>query len=106
MKPVSSHGGEMSQDVPTPVVHPKAVDPATRRGRGLYHGLQSSSVGLEMGLSVLIGLLAGWWLDDTFGTSPWLMLLFIGFGLAAGFRAVLRAVAKEDRRAAREAQHG
>jgi ATP synthase protein I len=79
--------------------HRKAVDPAARDGKKLYQGLSASSVGLEMGLSVLIGVLAGLWLDDQFGTSPWLMLLFIGFGLAAGFRGVLRAVAKEDARA-------
>ena len=82
--------------------HRKAVDPAARDGKKLYQGLSASSVGLEMGLSVLIGVLAGLWLDDRFGTTPWLMLLFIGFGLVAGFRGVLRAVAKEDKRAEQE----
>jgi len=89
----------MSQDSGMTDAHRKAVDPAARTGKGMYQGLASSSVGLEMGLSVVIGVLIGLWLDDTFGTTPWLMLLFIGFGLAAGFRGVLRAVAKEDKRA-------
>ena len=45
-----------------------------------------------MGLSVVIGVLVGLWLDDRFDTGPWLLLLFMGFGLAAGFRAVMRAI--------------
>nr|HEX4316209.1 AtpZ/AtpI family protein [Kofleriaceae bacterium] len=80
-----------------------AVDPAARKGKSLYQGLSASSVGLELGLSVAIGVGVGLYLDDRFGTTPWLLLLFIGFGLAAGFRGVLRAVAREDRRAAAEA---
>lgn len=118
MESGSSHGGEMSQvslmsDVHrTPVTNATAssrradgrADPAARTGKKLYEGLNSSSVGLELGLSVLIGFVIGYFLDDYFGTTPWLMLLWIGFGLAAGFRGVMRAIAKEDKRGARDAE--
>jgi ATP synthase protein I len=56
-----------------------------------------ASVGLEMGLAVAIGALMGLWLDKTFDTRPWLLLLFIAFGIAAGFKGMLRA-AREVKR--------
>ena len=52
--------------------------------------LRFSSIGLELGGAVIVGLLIGQWLDGKFGTEPWLMLLFLGFGMAAGFRSVFR----------------
>lgn len=48
--------------------------------------LKFSTVGLEMGFSVLIGLFAGQYLDKWLGTEPWLLLLGLLFGAAAGFR--------------------
>jgi len=43
-----------------------------------------------LGAAVMAGLLFGQWLDGKFGTAPWLMLLFLGFGMAAGFRSIFR----------------
>ncbi len=60
----------------------------------LYELLKLSSLGLEMGAAVVIGLLVGTWLDRQFHTSPWLMLLFLGFGFAAAAKAVIRAIRK------------
>ncbi len=47
-----------------------------------------------MGIAVVIGLLFGWWLDSRFGTSPWLTILFLLFGIAAGFKNVLELLRK------------
>ena len=80
------------------------VDPAARTGKRAYNALSSASVGLELGISVAIGLAIGWWLDGKAGTAPWLMLVFLGLGLAAGFRGVLRAV-KRANQAAEDADH-
>lgn len=33
-----------------------------------------------------IGLFIGYKLDEWWGTSPWMTLLWLGFGIAAGFR--------------------
>jgi ATP synthase protein I len=98
-------GGEMSQDSLRPEVHrtgvpARHVDPASHNGKRAYNALSAASVGLEMGLSVVLGLLFGWWLDGQLGTAPWMMLLWLGFGLAAGFRGVLRALRQSDRMAA------
>jgi ATP synthase protein I len=54
-------------------------------------------------------ILLGVWLDKKLGTQPWLMLVLLGIGLAAGFRSVMRSVRRADRAAeqeAREALHG
>jgi ATP synthase protein I len=56
-----------------------------------------SYVGLEMGFAVVIGVFVGHYLDtNTFEGrySPWLTMLFMMFGIIAGFRAFFRA-AKE-----------
>ena len=62
--------------------------------RALYELLKLSSLGLEMGAAVVIGLLVGLWLDNRLGTNPWLTLLFLGFGFAAAAKSVLRAIRK------------
>lgn len=109
--------GEMSQDSRAPGLHPevvsptrfsakRSVDPASRRGRVAYDALSASSVGLELGISVVIGVLFGYWLDGQLGTSPWMLLLFLCFGFAAGLRGVIRSVARADRAAALEATDG
>jgi F0F1-type ATP synthase assembly protein I len=56
------------------------------RGSGGY-----ATVGLELVLSLLLGYLAGRWLDGRFGTEPYLGSIGAGFGAIAGFRAVWRA---------------
>jgi ATP synthase protein I len=54
--------------------------------------LKYSSLGLEMGAAVVIGLLAGIYLDRRFGTEPWLTLIFLLFGFVAAGRAVARVI--------------
>jgi len=45
-------------------------------------------------LSIFIGLAAGVYLDRKFDTSPWLTLIFLVFGIAAGFRNIALAIKK------------
>ena len=96
-----SHSGDLSQESERRGVHPKgvmdALAPSARGGRRFYNMLSASSVGLELGISVLIGVLGGLWADNRWGTAPWLMLAGLVVGLIAGFRAVMRAVRRADR---------
>lgn len=109
MQSVPRQSGDLSHDSsagevhrnPVPKLERAVIDPAARKARGAYRQLNSASVGLELGISVIIGMLIGMWIDRELGSTPWLMLVFLGFGFAAGFRGVLRAVHREDKEAAR-----
>jgi len=45
-----------------------------------------STIGLTMALSIALGALIGHYMDQWFGTKPWLFIIFLGFGIAAAFR--------------------
>lgn len=57
--------------------------------------LRFSTLGIEMGLTLCIGILIGWYLDRLFGTRPWLMIIFSIFGIIAGFRNIVRLAQKD-----------
>jgi ATP synthase protein I len=65
-----------------------------RNNRQFFRAAQVASLGLEMGLAVVIGWGVGTWLDGKAGTKPWLMLLFLMFGIAAGFKGIVDAARK------------
>lgn len=56
-----------------------------------------SALGLEMSISVLVGVGVGYYLDKWLGTGPWLMVLWIGIGFAAGVRSLYRAARRSGR---------
>lgn len=61
-----------------------------------------ATVGLEFGLSLLVGLFGGRWIDGKLGTAHWFTFIGFGFGVAAGFRAIYRAAKAANRDAERE----
>ncbi len=63
--------------------------------------LTYGTLGIEMGVSLAIGLAIGYYLDRHFGTAPILTLIFMGFGLAAGMRRLYelwKKMEKDDER--------
>jgi ATP synthase protein I len=54
------------------------------------------SVGIELALSVVVGLVGGMWLDKHFSTEPVLMLVGLIVGVIAGFRSVYQTVRKQS----------
>jgi len=70
-------------------------DPATaetsRAGLGRSTG-RALRVASELLAALLVGSLIGWGLDKLLGTAPWLLLLGIGLGFAAGVLNVSRAM--------------
>jgi ATP synthase protein I len=64
--------------------------------------LRYSSLGLEMGIAVAIGLGIGWWLDKVFHTKPWLTLVFLLFGVVAGFKNIYLLLKKQEENEKRE----
>lgn len=64
-----------------------------------------STVGIEMGAAVGIGVTIGWLCDRHFQwTSPWLTILFLALGLIAAGKAFYRAA--KDLRAKQEKLNG
>jgi F0F1-type ATP synthase assembly protein I len=63
-----------------------------------------STVGLEFALSVIFGLFAGQWLDRRLSGGGWWTAIGFCFGLAAGSRAVYRALKRANLAADREAE--
>ncbi len=51
----------------------------------------------EIAVATVVGFGLGWFLDRQLGTGPWLAILFLMLGVAAGFRNLLRAVEQETR---------
>jgi ATP synthase protein I len=64
--------------------------PATSLGRAL-------GAGIEFTAAIGIGMAIGYWADSRLGTEPWLMLVFLAFGFAAGIRNLLRLQARLSR---------
>ncbi len=48
------------------------------------------ALGVEFVGAVLVGGLLGWFLDRQFGTAPWLMIVLLLLGFAAGVRNALK----------------
>jgi F0F1-type ATP synthase assembly protein I len=73
-------------------------DRVAARTRETMQSLKMSSVGIEFALSVVIGMFAGRWLDGRVGTQPWLMLVGVIIGFAAGLRSLVRAMDRAGKR--------
>lgn len=80
--------------------------------RGLFTGVQHhwktagaySTLGLEIVLSVLVGLWIGQWLEKKFPSGGWLTAVWFGFGVIAAARAVYRALRRANQEAAHKAR--
>ena len=60
-------------------------------GRGISGSLaQAMRVGMEMFAALLVGGAIGWFLDDWWGTRPWVMLVCLIFGFSAGIQNAYR----------------
>lgn len=58
---------------------------------------QLGSIGIELALSTVLGILGGRWLDQKFDTEPFLTVLGLLIGITAGFRSLIR-IARKVRR--------
>jgi len=61
---------------------------AEMRGRGMAYGMRMAA---ELVAAVLVGGVIGWGLDWVLGSKPWLFLLFLALGFAAGVLNMVRA---------------
>jgi ATP synthase protein I len=53
---------------------------------------QFVGLGFELVVPLLVGLFGGQWLDRRFGTAPWLLLVGVAVGAAAGVLNLYRRI--------------
>lgn len=51
-------------------------------------GGTAGTMGLHIVSATVVGLTFGYFLDDYFGTRPWLIMIFFFLGVVAGFKMV------------------
>ena len=81
----------MSLEKIPPKESPKPHEPSKKdKGQSDFvRGLSLlSQIGISIVVCILIGVFLGRFLDQFFGTSPWLLLIFSLFGAGAAFRYI------------------
>ncbi len=81
VEPLGQPQGERSAAGPT-----RSKD----RPSPFFEAAGAASVGIEMAVATGIGWGIGYWLDNKYDTGPWLMLVGLLFGVAAGFNGLIR----------------
>lgn len=56
-----------------------------------------SSIGIALVVSTVLGLVGGYYADRWLGTGPWLTLVGLLFGIAAGFVGLFRSLKASQR---------
>jgi ATP synthase protein I len=56
-----------------------------------------AQVGIALVVATVIGLAGGYYADRWLGSSPWLTLIGLGVGIAAGFVNLFRSVKAAER---------
>jgi ATP synthase protein I len=69
-------------------------------------GGTASTMGLHIVSATVVGLAFGYYLDDYFGTKPWLIMIFFVLGVVAGFKMVIEDFRKLQRREEARRQRG
>jgi ATP synthase protein I len=54
-------------------------------------------VGMTLVIATVLGLVSGYLIDRWLGSDPWLTLVGLGLGIAAGFVNFFRTIAREGR---------
>lgn len=68
-------------------------------------GGTAGTMGLHIVSAIIVGLTIGYFLDDYFGTKPWLLMIFFFVGVIAGFKMVWEDFRKLQRREEAKKQH-
>ena len=77
--------------------HLPPPDPLRSRRAGVS-GAEFAGVGLQFAATIVAFMFAGIWLDRTLHTSPWLLLVCVFVGAAAGFFSIYRKLMSAQRR--------
>ncbi|GAU08397.1 hypothetical protein DPF_1105 [Desulfoplanes formicivorans] len=78
-----------------------------RKDRNYFATLGNMSVvGINLVTCTFVGLAMGYFLDKWLGTKPWCLLIFLVFGIAAGFKNMYLEVKKLQEQDGGRGTHG
>jgi F0F1-type ATP synthase assembly protein I len=72
-----------------------------RKDSAPLSGAEFAGIGLQFGLSIVVFMFAGIWIDKRLGTSPWLLLVCIFAGGFISFYSLYRKVKAAQQREAK-----
>ena len=58
----------------------------------VHRGNGAAALGMTYGATILLFVGVGWWLDERFGTSPWLLIAGSLLGATGGFISLVKKV--------------
>jgi ATP synthase protein I len=71
------------------------MDDKHQRRREARQLLEASSIGWMFPIAMALGFGAGYWLDKTLGTKPWLTIVFTACGVIAAFVNLFRISSRD-----------
>ncbi len=78
----------------------RGLDPVPKQEGGMSWAQRPLAMAFrvagELIAALVVGVAIGWWLDRLLGTTPWLLVLFLVLGFAAGIVNVWRLVAPNE----------
>ena len=102
-KPSATRPGRATRDLQSRIAAAKRgrmvqAEPARTRSAGNSESLgRGIRLGTEFAAAVLVGAGLGYFLDLWLGTAPWIMLVMLLVGFAAGILNVTRAVGEMNK---------
>lgn len=72
--------------------------------RPMPSGAEFAGIGLQMGMTIVVFVFGGIWLDNHLHTSPWFVIVCTFAGAFGGFYSIYRRVMASQRRNRRDAQ--
>ena len=67
--------------------------------------VHAGSIGFEIAFEIVVPAYLGYWLDKRYNTGPWLMYLFLAFGIGAVVKTLIR-VSRQYKQADEEQEQG
>ncbi len=74
------------------------------KARRVYRAARYASLGIEVGLSVVVGAALGWFIDGEFESGPWGLIIGVILGTFAAFRSLYQTTTRFAAQEEREAQ--
>jgi F0F1-type ATP synthase assembly protein I len=75
-----------------------------RKARQAFRTARYASLGIEVGLSVVVGAGLGWWIDGQFDSGPWGLIGGVILGTVTAFRSLYLTTTRFAEEEEREAQ--